>query len=107
MKNVITKNEMQSIQNLIYAVTKASAIDIRNYRIFVDKYGTEFKDKKMQKEFEKHLENFEESKEWLLSSDIGVAIFEKLMNESIQEAEKNLRNMYTSEARNSINDYAA
>lgn len=106
MKNVITKNEMQSIQNLIYAVTRACAIDIRNYRIFVDKHGTEFKDKKMQKELKKRLENFEESKDWLLASDIGVAIFEKLMNESIQEAEKNLRNMYTQETRAYIEDVA-
>ena len=106
MKNIITKNEMQSIQNLVYAVTRACAIDIRNYRIFVDKHGTEFKNKKMQKEFEKRLKNFDESKEWLLSSDIGVAIFEKLMNESIQEAKKNLHNMFTPEAKAYIEDVA-
>lgn len=106
MKNVITKNEMQSIQNLIYAITKSCAIDIRKYRIFVDKHGTEFMDKKMQKEFEKCLENFEESKEWLLASDIGVAIFDKLMNESIQEAKKNLHNMYISKSEEYIEDVA-
>ena len=108
MKNVITKNEMQSIQNLIYAVTRACAIDIRKYRVFVDKHGTEFKNnKKLQKEFDNKRENFEESKEWLLSSDIGVAIFEKLMNESICEAKERIRKMSTQEDGFNSNDYAA
>ena len=66
----------------------------------------EFMDKKMQKEFEKYLENFEESKDWLLASDIGVAIFDKLMNESIQEAKKNLHNMYISKSEEYIEDVA-
>ena len=108
MKNVITKNEMmQSIQNLIYAVTKTSAIDIRKYRVFVDENGTEFEDKEMQKEYKKHLKNFEESKDWLLASDIGVKIFENLMNESICEAKEEIRKMSAQVSRINFNDYAA